>query len=79
VPPWSERTKMAIIPFEILAVNVLITNGTDKISISLAGPTTFPEVEYPLNVTIEARKGHGALWVREHLGVEPTVINTVRG
>ena len=64
------------IPFPIKKVTVLLTYGTDQITLTLDGPTPFPEMKYELQARIEARQGYGAQWVRENLGVEPKIIET---
>lgn len=47
---------------------------TDDIVVTLDGPTTFPEMNYPLSITIQARHKSGAQWVRDNLAIEPIVV-----
>jgi len=67
---------MMMLPFPIKKVVVLLTHGTDKISIDLDGPTPFPEMQYALHANIDARAGYGVQWVRDNLGITPEVIDT---
>ncbi len=56
---------------------VLLTSGTDKISIPLDCPTLYPEMKYPAYLSIEARRDYGATWLKEMLGVSDfEVINS---
>jgi hypothetical protein len=56
-------------------VSVLIgTPGTDRVMITLEGPTPFPEMGYDGGANIEVRKGYGVEWCRAALGIEPDEI-----
>ena len=54
-------------------ISVLLRNGTDLIDFDLDVPTTFPVMKYEPHATMEAQKGCGVQWVRDHFGVEPII------
>ena len=57
------------------SVTVFIYYGTDKITFNIKNiQTAFPDLEYPVSLTMEARKGYGEQWVKEVLGITPEVI-----
>lgn len=58
---------------------VLITNGTDKVSLHTTLPSPYPPEVTTQNLIIDfdTRKGAGVDYVREHFGIEPEVIDVV--
>lgn len=64
------------IMLRVIKATVLLTNGTDKICLTLNTPTPFPEMGYPATATIDTRCGYGEEWCKTVLGIEPEVINT---
>jgi hypothetical protein len=72
-----EATNMAAKLPKITKVEVLLTEGTDSIKLTLDAPTPFPEMQYKAFATIETQAGYGVKWCKDVLGVEPDrVINT---
>jgi len=65
----------------IKKIVVLITNGTDSVSIHTDLPSPYPaEVStQDLMIDFQTRKGAGVDYVRENFGIEPEVINTSTG
>jgi hypothetical protein len=63
---------------KVSKITVVLHGGTDKISLYLDTPTTFPEMQYPACATIEARHGYGVEWVRTVLGKEPDEVIDAR-
>ena len=65
--------------FKITKITVIVTDGTDKISLYLDAPSAFPEMGYPACANVEARHGYGVEWCRKTLGRDPDeVIETRR-
>lgn len=58
-------------------VVVLITDGTDSVSIHTDLPSPYPPEVSDQNLMIDfkTRKGAGIDYVREHFGIEPEVID----
>ena len=56
---------------------VLITNGTDKVSLHTTLPSPYPPEVTTQNLMIDfdTRKGAGVDYVRKHFGIEPEVID----
>lgn len=63
------------INLKVLKAIVLTGRGTDRISIELDAPQSFPGTTYPSYINVEALSGYGAEWCRTVLGLEPEVIN----
>lgn len=63
------------ITFKVKRV-IVMTNlpGTDKVSLTLDGPSPFPTMGYEGHADIEVRAGYGVEWCRTALGVEPDEI-----
>lgn len=61
----------------IKKIVVLITDGTDKVSIHTNMPSPYPpEVSnQDLMIDFDTKKGIGVDYVREHFGIEPEVID----
>ena len=64
----------------IKSVTVLLTHGTDLVTIDLIQELPspiFPFNEGKFNLTFHAAKGTGEDYVRKNFGIEPKVVNTV--
>lgn len=61
----------------IKRIVVLITDGTDRVSIHTDLPSPYPPEVSDQNLMIDfnTRKGAGIDYVREHFGIEPEVID----
>ena len=72
---WKIMVNMSAFSFPIDRVVVIERRAhADDIIITLDGPTTFPKLNYPLSITVQARRGFGAQWVRDNLAIEPIVV-----
>lgn len=63
------------VTLEVKKASVLLTEGTDVVSLHLDMPTPFPEMNYEGTFCLNARRNFGVQWVKEILGMEPEVIN----
>ena len=59
---------------------ILITDGTDKVSLHTTLPSPYPpEVSaQDLMIDFDTKKGAGVDYVRKHFGIEPDVIDVQR-
>ena len=60
--------------FKILKAIVVLTRGTDEISLEIEAPTPFPEMMYAPTLKMMARSGYGVEWCEKVLGITPEVI-----
>lgn len=69
---------------KVLAVKVILADGTDTVLIEFEGPTSYPELnaqfpntgyEHPC-FKVEARKGYGAEWVKS-LGIPDDLVRVI--
>ena len=66
-----------IFKINITKIVVLITNGTDHVSLHTDMPSPYPpEVStQPLIIDFQTTKGKGIEYVLEHFGIKPEVID----
>lgn len=64
------------INLKIKRITVLQTTGTDIIYIFPDLPSSFPEMEYPIRLQFEARKGYAVQYCKEIFGIEPEILKT---
>jgi len=60
----------------------ILTNltGPDQVCLQLDAKSPFPEMGYPPQAKVEARKGYGLAWAEEHFpGLEITVLDIKAG
>lgn len=63
--------------FKIESITILLTEGTDRISFKTNLPTPYPEMQYPADLSMQARKGYGAQYCAENFpGVPIEIIDT---
>ena len=59
---------------------VLITDGTDKVSLHTTLPSPYPPevTTQDLMIDFDTKKGAGVDYVRKHFGIDPEVIDVER-
>jgi len=60
---------------KIKKVDLLITKGTDIISIVLDEESSFPIMKYDTVMKIECQKGYGEEYCKKVLGIIPKIID----
>lgn len=70
-----EGTTSGRITLKVKKAIILIGLGTDRISLTLDLPSTFPAMGYEADAVIETQGGVGIEWCRANLGIEPEVID----
>ena len=67
--------------FEIEKVMVLLTESTDRIVVLFDGSSTYPDFirDQTPSFTIDTAGGHGVEYAKKLFGVDPVVIDTLRG
>lgn len=58
---------------KVKKVHVFITHGTDLISITIDGDSSFPIMKYPTVIKIECQKGYGEEYCKNILGLTPEI------
>lgn len=56
-------------------VQLLITDGTDLIRITIDGESSFPTMKYPTVMKIECQKGYGKEYCENILGLTPEILD----
>ena len=63
---------------KIRAITILLTDGTDRISFKTELPTPYPEMKYPADLRMDARRGYGEQYCRENFpGIPIEIIDTM--
>lgn len=59
----------------VKSITVLLTDGTDIITLHLDAESAFPEMKYNPTMKMEARQGYGVEYCKKIFNIEPEVKN----
>lgn len=59
----------------IKSITVLLTDGTDVITLHLDSESAFPEMKYAPTMKMEARQNYGVEYCRNVFNIEPEIKN----
>lgn len=60
---------------DIKSITVLLTDGTDLITLHLNAESAFPEMKYAPTMKMEARQNYGVEYCKKTFNIEPEVKN----
>lgn len=63
------------ISFEVKDINVMLTNSTDIVTLTLDMPTPFPTAKYEGHISIQTEADYGVAWCKSVLGITPEITN----
>lgn len=67
---------MSIVKLQVVKALVLLTRGTDKVSLEIkVDVPAFPTMDYPTHISIETEPNHGESFCKINFGIKPEIIS----
>jgi len=63
------------IKLKVKKIKLLLTSGTDIISITLDEDSSFPNMNYDTTMKIECQQGYGEEYCKNIIGLKPEIID----
>lgn len=65
------------IDLDIKKITILLTSGTDIITLHLNSVSPFPDMQYGPTLVMEAQHGYGEEYCKTVFGIEPEIISII--